>query len=266
MNMPTEFKTFTAGFGLQWLKAGWIIFKSQPFTFVMMYLLMVVVSLVPFVFPPLQLAAVLVSPFLTAGFYLAVVKKQQGEAITLADILVPFSTKGRRLNLFRFGLYQMGVALLLSALLGVLFGPALEVLQNVSEHSDQAQVLAQVMAQITIADIAIFVVIQSLAMMAFAYALPLVFFRDEPRIIQAMKQSLLVFYHNMAPLTVFGVLVALLMLLSVPMSLVPLLVVMPIAYIGFFISFQAMMSVSEPPASSDDTPPQQQQQNGRFDA
>ncbi|MCG7534680.1 BPSS1780 family membrane protein [Pseudoalteromonas sp. OOF1S-7] len=264
--MPTEFKTFTAGFGLQWLKAGWIIFKSQPFTFVMMYLLMVVVSLVPFVFPPLQLVAVLASPFLTAGFYLAVVKKQQGKTIILADILAPFSTKGRRLNLFRFGLYQMGVALLLSALLGVLFGPALEVLQNVTEQSDEAQVLAQVIAQITFVDIAIFVVIQSLAMMAFAYALPLVFFRDEARIIQAMKQSLSVFYHNMAPLTVFGLLVAVLMLLSIPMSLVPLLVVMPISYIGFFVSFQAIMSASEPPASSGNTPSQQQQQSGRFDA
>ncbi|MCO7189717.1 MULTISPECIES: BPSS1780 family membrane protein [unclassified Pseudoalteromonas] len=264
--MPTEFKTFTAGFGLQWLKAGWIIFKSQPVTFVMMHLLMVVVSLVPFVFPPLQLVAVLASPFLTAGFYLAVVKKQQGQVITLADILAPFSTKGRRLNLFRFGLYQMGMALLLSALLSVLFGPALEMLQSVDEQSEQADVFAQVLAQITFADVAIFVVVQSVAMMAFAYALPLVFFRGEVSIIQAMKQSLTVFYRNMAPLTVFGALVAMLMLLCIPMSLVPLIVVMPIAYIGFFVSFQAIVSTSEPPAPTDDASSQSQTQSGRFDA
>jgi hypothetical protein len=70
----------------------------------------------------------------------------------------------------------------------------------------------------------------------------------------------------MAPLTVFGAVVAMLMLLCIPMSLVPLIVVMPIAYIGFFVSFQAIVSTSQPPAPSDDGSSQSQTQSGRFDA
>ncbi|KZN62600.1 BPSS1780 family membrane protein [Pseudoalteromonas luteoviolacea] len=273
--MSAEFRTFKAGFGVNWLKAGWVIFKTQPMTFMMMYIFLVVVGLFPFVLPNpiVQMACALAGPFLTVGFYNAVVSLQSGKKIMLADILKPFSAKGRRLNLFRLGLYQLGVALILGVVMSLLFEPITTALQNHNPEQDMNLVMAEIAAAISFSDIAIFIILQSLAMMAFAYALPLVYFKKQANILAAMKQSLKVFYYNMAPLSVFGGIVALMFIASAPLSLIPLIFVMPIVYIGFFISFQAIFATQD--ASDDenssgngDKGPEQEQvgQTGRFDA
>ncbi|OCQ20520.1 hypothetical protein A7985_15880 [Pseudoalteromonas luteoviolacea] len=275
--MSAEFRTFKAGFGVNWLKAGWVIFKTQPMTFMMMYIFLVVVGLFPFVLPNpiVQVLCALSGPFLTVGFYNAVVNLQSGKTIMLADILQPFSAKGRRLNLFRLGLYQLGVAMLLGVAMTLLFEPVTAALQNHSSEQDMNAVMSEIAAAISFSDIALFIVLQSLAMMAFAYALPLVYFKKQANILAAMKQSLKVFYYNMAPLSVFGGIVALMFIASAPLSLIPLIFIMPIVYIGFFISFQAIFATQEPSQGNDDensgegehkTEQEQVGQTGRFDA
>ncbi|KZN32618.1 hypothetical protein N474_03530 [Pseudoalteromonas luteoviolacea CPMOR-2] len=275
--MSAEFRTFKAGFGVNWLKAGWVIFKTQPMTFMMMYIFLVVVGLFPFVLPNpiVQMLCALAGPFLTVGFYNAVVNLQSGKSIMLADILQPFSAKGQRLNLFRLGLYQLGVALLLGVAMTLLFEPVVSAMQNHSPDQDMNAVMAEIAAAISFSDIAIFVALQSLAMMAFAYALPLIFFKKQANILAAMKQSLKVFYYNMAPLSVFGGIVALMVIASAPLSLIPLIFIMPIVYIGFFVSFQAIFSEQimtkakdDQNSDDDDQQPKTEQvgQTGRFDA
>ncbi|MBQ4840078.1 MULTISPECIES: BPSS1780 family membrane protein [Pseudoalteromonas] len=270
--MSAEIRTFKASFGVSWLKAGWTVFKAQPLTFMMMYIFIVIVGLFPFILPNtiIQMACALAGPFLTVGFYNAALNSQAGKSIMLADILKPFSAKGRRLNLFRLGLYQLGVALILGVIMSLLFEPVTSAIQNHSPEQDMESVIAQIAAAISFSDIAIFVVLQSLAMMAFAYALPLVYFKEQANILNAMKQSLKVFYYNMAPLSVFGGIVALLMIASAPLSLVPLMFIMPIVYIGFFVSFQAIFAAQS--SLEDNTPDQGDKhqdnigQSGRFDA
>jgi uncharacterized membrane protein len=265
--MSANFKVFKAAMGVQWLKAGWEIFKTQPFTFIFMHIFMVVVALIPLVMPPLQLLAAFAAPFLTAGFYLAVLSKQQGQVISLASILAAFSAKGRRLNLFRLGLYQLGVVILLTWGAGILFEEAFTIMQNATPEQSPELLLEAIFASISFTDLAIFIVAHSLNIMAFAFALPIVFFQGETRILKALKQSLQVFFVNMAPLSVYSLLIMMLMIASIPLSILPLLVIMPIAYISFFVSYQAIFMPSQPKESESETQAEQTQtSSGRFDA
>lgn len=268
--MSSKINVFSASAGLQWLKQGWNIFKTQPMTFMFMYIFMIVVALVPLVLPPLQLVAAFTAPFLTIGFYLAVISKQQGKTISLADILKPFSIKGRRLNLFRLGLYQMGAVILLTLLADSLFSETFALMQQATENHNHEQLLAEVMNTLSIGNIGIFLLAHAVNLMAFAFALPLVFFKGENRIFKALGQSLKVFQTNMAPLTVFSLVIGVLILAAMPLSFVPLLVIMPVAYIGFFCSYQAIFPADDISDNNGQGEKQTSQSSaintGRFDA
>jgi uncharacterized membrane protein len=268
--MSSKINVFSASAGLQWLKQGWNIFKTQPMTFMFMYIFMIVVALIPLVLPPLQLVAAFTAPFLTIGFYLAVISKQQGKTISLADILKPFSIKGRRLNLFRLGLYQMGAVILLTLLADSLFSETFTLMQQATENHNHEQLLAEVMNTLSIGNIGLFLLAHAVNLMAFAFALPLVFFKGENRILKALGQSLKVFQTNMAPLTVFSLVIGVLMLAAMPLSFVPLLVIMPVAYIGFFCSYQAIFpadDISDNNGQGEKQASQSSEINtGRFDA
>lgn len=269
--MSSEFRVFKAAMGVQWFKAGWIIFKTQPMTFVFMYLFIVIVALLPLIAPPLQLLAAFASPFLTAGMYMAILSKQQGKVISLADILAPFSAKGRRLHLFRLGLYQMGVMILLTLLAEGLFSEAFAVMQDASAAQKPDELLPVLLATLSMSDIALFAMAHCLNLMAFAYALPLVFFKGETRIFRAIKQSLMVFYKNMAPLGVYSLVISVLIFASMPLSMIPLIVIIPISYISFFVSFQAIfMPINKVPETQGEQQSQVRQKGddntGSFDA
>lgn len=265
--MSSPIKVFNANTGVQWLKAGWQIFKSQPMTFMFMYIFMVIVALIPLVMPPIQLFAAFAAPFLTAGFYMAVIARQQGKIISLADILKPFSAKGRRLNLFRLGLYQMGVVILLTLLADVLFSDAFAMMQQATNEQVNEALLSQVLSTISVADVGLFMIAHAFNLMAFAFALPLVFFKGEKRIFHAMMQSLNVFKVNMAPLGIFSLVIGLAMLAAMPLSFVPLLFIMPIAYVSFFIAYQEIFSAEEDGTEAPAEPAVQTPENtGRFDA
>ncbi|WP_105167611.1 BPSS1780 family membrane protein [Pseudoalteromonas sp. T1lg23B] len=265
--MSVKFKVFKAAMGVQWLKAGWEIFKMQPMTFIMMYVFMVVVALSPLVAPPLQLLAAFAAPFLTAGFYMAVLSKQRGQTISLASILGAFSAKGRRLHLFRLGLYQLGVVILLTWGAGIYFEEALNIMHNASAEQSHELLLSNMLATISMTDVVLFFIAHSINIMAFAYALPIVFFQGETRILKALGLSLKVFYSNMASLGVYGLLIAFLMLATIPLSMIPLLVVMPIAYISFFVSYQDIFieQQNSPDGKAQDVK-NQPEDSGRFDA
>ena len=268
--MSPEFKVFKAAMGIQWLKAGWVIFKTQPMTFVFMYLFIVISALIPLVAPPLQILVAFASPFLTAGMYMAVLSKQQGKRISLADILAPFSAKGRRLNLFRLGLYQMGVIILLTLLADLLFSDAFAIMQEATPNQQPDELLNAVLASLSMSDIMLFAIAHCVNLMAFAYALPLVFFKGETRIFKAIMQSLTVFQKNMAPLGLYGLMIALLIIASIPLSMIPLLVIIPLSYISFFVSFQAIFMADETPSKAQNIVTQdgtsEDNNTGRFDA
>jgi uncharacterized membrane protein len=101
---------------------------------------------------------------------------------------------------------------------------------------------------------------------SFAYAVPLVYFNKEQRILNALKSSFMVFYYNILPLSVYGIICALLIVVSMFLSLLPLLILMPICYISFFVSYQAIFMPVVPPSDDSNIKPLSSEQSGRFDA
>ncbi|WP_105200787.1 MULTISPECIES: BPSS1780 family membrane protein [unclassified Pseudoalteromonas] len=236
--MSIEIRVHKASSGARWYKAGLDIFQRQPFIFMFMYMFIAAVGMLGFVLPLLKIPAALATPFLLAGFYQAALRRQKGHKVAFADILNVFSQQGRRMLLFRVGLYQMGAALLLGMVSSLLFADAVAVL---SQPDIDPQVALQELAQsFSFPAVALILVLFSVYLCAFAFAVPLVYFGGHTSMWAVMKASLLAFYRNMAAMTVYGLIGAGLMLVCAILSLIPLLVVMPICYISLFIAFQAI--------------------------
>ncbi|ATC93752.1 BPSS1780 family membrane protein [Pseudoalteromonas tunicata] len=259
--MAIEQRVYKAQAGVAWFKAAWHIFKMQPGTFILMHAVMGGLGLVAIFFPILQIAAGLATPFLTAGFYQAILLRQQGKKITVAELFAPFGQVGRRLGLFRLGLYQIGAGILLALLASWLFKDAIAVLE---QYAAQPEIAAQhLLNNLHFSNIVVFISALSFYLMCFAYAVPLVYFHGTANLLEVFKASLSTFWHNMAAIGVYGVIFTGLMLISVPLSFIPLFFIMPICYIAFFVSFQAMfMSTIVVAAPTNDMPTS----SGRFDA
>ncbi|WP_462164418.1 BPSS1780 family membrane protein [Pseudoalteromonas xiamenensis] len=259
-----SYNVLNASVGVAWLKEAWSIFKRQPFTFIMMHVFIIVVGLLPMLAPVLNIAASLVAPFLTIGFYQAILKVQANNKTQLSDITAPLFAKGQRRAVFHLAMCQVVVALLISLLAQFLFSDMIEVLVNAEENMNVTTLIHDLIGNFDPVNFLMFMAVMIINYAAFAFALPLVFFKNTP-LVTAIQQSLKVFFGNMGALSVFGGLVALLMVISIPLQLLPLLVIMPISYIGFFLAFKSIFSYSEnTPTKTAQTAPTPD--NGRFDA
>jgi uncharacterized membrane protein len=273
--MSIEIRLFKAQTGLNWFKAGWELFKCQPGTFISMHLLIGLLSLVALLSPILQLPATLLMPFITAGFYHAMLMRQQGQKIEIFDLFKPLTAVGRRLMLFRLGLYHLFGGLVLAFVTGSLFQGLSEPINaylNAVEAQNAALVevhAKQILASIQMSDVIVLFAALSFYTCCFAYTIPLIYFSQNNSILACIKASLLVFWHNAGALTVFGLISAALIVFSAFLSFIPLLVIMPILYLGFFVSFQAMFmpSISANKEQGDDALQNNDHPNNdRFDA
>ena len=274
--MAVEIRIFKGQAGLNWFKAGWELFKSQPGTFIFMHLFIGITSFIALLAPILQFPAALAMPFITAGFYKAMLKRQQGQKIEIFDLFSVFGEAGRRLMLFRLGLYHLFGGFILALITTSLFQDIGEPInaylkaveaQNVDLVEMHAQ---QIIDSIQFSNIIVLVAAYSLYTMCFAYTIPLVYFSQNNSILECIKASLLVFWHNMAALGVFGLISAGLVLVSAFLSFIPLIFILPILYLGFFISFQAMFTpvvvINKDGKVSETQPSESNQNNDRFDA
>jgi len=166
--------------------------------------------------------------------------------------------------LVRLALYQMGAGILMALLANGLFADAVAIMSQPGLEPQAA--LEQTIASISGASVILFFMAMLIYLTAFAYAVPLVYFNKEQRILTALKQSLMVFYHNLFPLSVFGVICVLFMAVSMFLSFLPLLILMPICYISFFVSYQAIFMPIVPPSDDKNVKPLSSETSGRFDA
>lgn len=257
-------KTIKANMGMVWLKDAWALFKLQPFTFITMYMFILTVSLLPFLSPVLNVAASLVLPFLTIGFYQVILKKQAGKSAQLSDVMTPLFEKGNRRPVLHLAMCQVVVALIISLIAQMLFADMFAVLADADESVDAARLLADMAAQFNMGSFLLFAGIMVVNYAAFAFALPLVFFKKYA-LLPAIQSSLTVFFSNIGALSVFGGLVAFLIVLSIPLQLIPLLVIMPLSYIGFFLAFKAIFAF-EAETPREQTNAKQDDQSAHFDA
>ena len=126
--------------------------------------------------------------------------------------------------------------------------------------------ISQMLESISMASVVLFLLALSVYLTAFAYAVPLVYFNKEQRIFSALKNSFMVFYYNILPLSVYAIICGLFIVLSMFLSFLPLLVLMPICYISFFVSYQAIFMPVVPPSDDSNITPLSSESSGRFDA
>lgn len=248
--MSNQIRRFNAVAGLNWLLAAWHLFKQNPGVFILMYLFIMVVSVIAGVVPMLAIPITLLITFFTAGYYNAMLKCQQGQKIDIDELFKPIMEKGNRIALFRLGIYQILGATLLMFLSSFLFTEMQEPFQNLLKAMEvqnidlQAKYQAELIEAFRFSDLVLYLFGFAIYSMLFAYSIPLVFFKQSQGILDALKQSFRAFGVNAMPLTVFGLVAAVLMVISTFLFLLPLVVLLPILYIGFFISFQDMFQTN----------------------
>lgn len=218
MKLQLVIRRAPAKAALEWLKQGWSLMRSQMMLLVMFWLMMSV-SLLSLLHPFMAVISTLLSPFLMAGFYDAIVRVQQQKPLTLAMLWQPLQDSSHRAVFIRL------------AGLNILFAIPSQLLvqqQMPLWESGQANLLV----------LFALVALAAINAMFFAYAVPVIYFLREQRLWPVLQASYMACWRNMPSLTVYGI-VSVLLVLTGPFTLMlTLIVILPWLAISFFLSFR----------------------------
>jgi len=228
-----------------WLKQAWQIFRVNPGLFIGINTFITVIGFVSMV-PIVGILVLFVMPFLQAGFYSVIVAAQQQKPLQFDMLFKPF-----QIVELRAPMIKMAAAQLLCTL------PALYFLEQLGTNIKAGQ--------IELAPLLLVVTLYMLSAMLFAYAVPIIYFLRENRLLPVIQASVTACWRNVLPLTLFAFLIVslvfagLIILLLVgalsqqlgQILIVPmLLILMPIITIAVFLSFSeffALVISKEPP-------------------
>ncbi|WP_372625910.1 hypothetical protein [Arsukibacterium sp.] len=236
MEKPFQLKLIirrvSATASLQWLSGAWQLFKKTPLLFMAMFLL---TACLGFLLQLNQLTAIVwvfLNPFLTAGFYKAIVGVQHQQHVTVDWVFKPLAEPACRLILLTIG-----------ALKVLLFTPLISFQQQLLLPMSAA-IESQSTADITITwQLLLLVALFALVFMLFAYAVAIAYFLKEHRILTVLQTSFIACWRNVAALLVFGLLSMALVLLTLPTFFIGLIVVLPLLNIAFFLSFNEVFAL-----------------------
>ncbi len=235
MEKPFQIKLIirrvSATTAIDWLKNAWAIFKQYPVVFVQMILLTFVLSFVVALHEITLILGVLASPFLTAGFYSAVVGVQQQQKISIEWLFKPFTEPACR-----------RILLLIAALNFLISVPLAEFRIKVFAAMQLAQETGAAESGVTL-QLLLLIIGLILSGMLFAYAVAIAYFLKEQRISLILQASFLACWRNIPALVLFGLLSLALVILTIPTLLLGLVVVVPVLHIAFFLSFNELFAL-----------------------
>lgn len=209
---------------LGWLKQSWQIFMQAPLVWVLMFITLMALALLSQLNPLLGIAAMLLSPFLTAGVYKAVVAVQQKHTIDFSILFSTFQEPDYRAVFIRLAALNLLASIPVSMLAAILM----------EQH--QQQIIDPVTALA-------FAASAVLVWMVFAYAVAIAYFLKEQRLLNIMQASFTACWRNIVPLVVFGLLSIVLIMLTMPTMFIGLLLVVPLLNIAFFLSFNEFFAL-----------------------
>jgi uncharacterized membrane protein len=217
---------------LQWLSAAWQLFKQTPLVFMAMFLLTASMSFLLQLNQLTMVVWVFLNPFLTAGFYKAIVGVQQQQKVTVDWVFKPLAEPACRLILLSIG-----------ALKVLLLTPLISFQQQLMQPMSVA-IENQSATDITITwQLVLLVALFSLVFMLFAYAVAIAYFLKEQRILAVLQASFIASWRNVSALLIFGLLSMALVLLTLPTFFIGLVVVLPLLNIAFFLSFNDVFAL-----------------------
>lgn len=210
---------------LSWIKQGWRLFTLQPGPFMAMSAIIICVSLLANLNAILGIVVVFMMPFLSAGYYQCASRAEQGEKITPADILYYLS----HIRSHRVFIRLAFVSIVLSI-------PMTQVAVGVQES-----LLAGEMFDF--ASVILLLALLWLNFMLLAFALPAAWIAPETDVMTLVKQSFKACWINVMPLTLYGLIIFVLALISMPVILVGWLIMYSVSVLSFY---QMFLSIYQP--------------------
>lgn len=218
---------------LDWYRQGWQLMRNQPRLIALCWLMYLLSFTPALIHPALSVLVNFLSTFLLAGFYQAIVNGLSGRTVQLDDLWQAFKQPASRLVLLRLAAVSVLCAL-----------PA----QLAAEPLVAAVKDGQ---QIELTQLMLFVALQCINAMLFAYAVPVMYFLREGRILPVLTASFMACWRNVSALTVYG-LVALVLLASGPLTfLLSYVLVLPLLSVCFFLSFRDIFALTPAPEDGD---------------
>jgi uncharacterized membrane protein len=210
---------------LSWIKQGWRLFTLQPGPFMAMSAIIICVSLLANLNAILGIVVVFMMPFLSAGYYQCASRAEQGEKITPADIFYYLS----HIRSHRVFIRLAFVSIVLSI-------PMTQVAVGVQES-----LLAGEMFDF--ASVILLLALLWLNFMLLAFALPAAWIAPETDVMTLVKQSFKACWINVMPLTLYGLIIFVLALISMPVILVGWLIMYSVSVLSFY---QMFLSIYQP--------------------
>ncbi|MBU2916681.1 hypothetical protein KO505_01740 [Psychrosphaera sp. F3M07] len=210
---------------LSWIKQGWRLFTLQPGPFMAMSAIIICVSLLANLNAILGIVVVFMMPFLSAGYYQCASRAEQGEKITPADIFYYLS----HIRSHRVFIRLAFVSIVLSI-------PMTQVAVGVQES-----LLAGEMFDF--GSVILLLALLWLNFMLLAFALPAAWIAPETDVMTLVKQSFKACWINVMPLTLYGLIIFVLALISMPVILVGWLIMYSVSVLSFY---QMFLSIYQP--------------------
>ncbi|SNY53358.1 hypothetical protein SAMN06297280_2381 [Arsukibacterium tuosuense] len=222
---------------LQWLTAAWQLFKQAPLVFIAMFLLTAGISFLLQFNQLTAIAWIFLNPFLTAGFYKAVVGAQQQQKIAVDWLFQPLAEPSCRLILLAIGAIKF-----------LLLAPLLSFHQHLFQTMSVAVAAESGIDTAVILQLIVMVALFTLVFMLFAYAVAIAYFLKEQRFLVVLQTSFIASWRNVTALMLFGLLSTVLVLLTLPTFFIGLVVVLPLLNIAFFLSFNDVFALQVKPS------------------
>lgn len=202
-----------------WIKNGWRLFTKQPGPFMAMAGIVFAVQVLSSLVPLLSYVAVFLLPFLVIGFYQVASKVEQDEAVSATNLFQYLSRIGEYKVLFRIAI----VSILLSIPASLAAGQMAEnMVQGVPPTMEQ---------------MIIFVLFMGLNFMVTAFSIPAAWVSPQTPIKTLVLQSLQACWQNAVPLTVYGIVIMAIWVVSAPILVVGWLIAMALSNLSFYLAF-----------------------------
>jgi uncharacterized membrane protein len=222
----TKAKTLNA---FTWIRQGWRLFTLQPGPFMAMSAILIAISLLGNLHAILGIVIIFMMPFLSAGFYQCASRAEQGETITAADVFAYFS----QIQAHKVFIRLAFVSIVLS----------IPMTQFAVSFAAELQLMASGEGTIDLVNASLMVALIWLNFMLLAFAIPAAWIAPETGVLTLLKQSFQACWINVMPLTVYGLIIFALIVISMPIILVGWLIMYSVSVLSFY---QMFLSIYQP--------------------
>lgn len=235
---------------LDWFRHSWSLLRQQP-RLIGLCWLMYLISFAPvLIHPALAVLANFLNVFLLAGFYQLVINGLAQRPVQAEDLWLAFKQPVLRAVLLRLA----AVSVLLAIPVQLAAEPVLTALQTSMQNGTAASGVA-------LGELLVAVSLHFIHTMLFAYAVPVVYFLHQVRILPALMASFSACWRNVSALGLYGVLAVLLLATGPFTLLLSFVLVLPLLSVSFLMSFRDIFVLTTQNPEQDNGGPQ----NGTFE-